>query len=195
MPWREVTVMNEKILFLADYLRGGHAFKALCQHYGITPKTGYKWVARYQDEGVDGLEERSRRPKASPQRTPYRIRKAILELRERGPEKLGPKKIQVLLAQRFPEESLPSKTTVYNILHAAGLVQPRRRRQRVPPYPLPFQAVEQPNEGFPAPAVGDRLLLLPASVVLGEIRWPGVTPQLRPVPADSGSGWRWCSCC
>lgn len=51
---------------------------------------------------------------------------------------LGPKKIQTLLRQRFPTETPPSKTTIYNILHAEGVVPKRRRKRRVAPFPKPF---------------------------------------------------------
>jgi putative transposase len=51
MPWTEVRPMDQKLLFLADYLRGGYSFTALCALYGISRKTGYKWVKRYQQHG------------------------------------------------------------------------------------------------------------------------------------------------
>lgn len=63
MPWRTVTPMDEKLLFIADYLRGNQKnFTQLCRLYGISRKTGYKWVSRYEQQGMDGLDEQSRRP-------------------------------------------------------------------------------------------------------------------------------------
>lgn len=52
--------MDEKILFIADHLREPGNFSQLCERYGISRKTGYKWVERYHAEGVEGLEDRSR---------------------------------------------------------------------------------------------------------------------------------------
>ena len=114
MPWRDVKPMDEKILFIADHLRDPGSFSQLCERYGISRKTGYKWVERYQSAGLEGLEERSRRPHTVAGEIPYTIRKAIIELRCQGREPLGPKKIQALLSRRFPEQPTPSKTTILN---------------------------------------------------------------------------------
>ena len=48
MPWKDVRPMDEKVLFIADYLRQVSSFSELCGRYGISRKTGYKWVARYR---------------------------------------------------------------------------------------------------------------------------------------------------
>lgn len=145
MPWREVKPMDQKVLFLADYLRGGASFAGLCARYGISRKTGYKWVQRYQQQGPEGLEEHSRRPVRSPHKTPYRVRQAIIALRGRGQEPLGPKKIQCLLRRQFSPALIPSKTTIYNLLKGEGLVSARGKRRRVPPSPQPFAPVGGPN--------------------------------------------------
>jgi transposase InsO family protein len=142
--------MDQKVLFIADWLRGVSSMTDLCEAYNISRKTGYKWLKRYDQSGVDGLHDVSRKPLESPQRTPYSIRQAILELRICGGMTLGPKKIQTLLRQRFPNETPPSKTTIYNILHAEGLVPKRRRRQRVSPFPKPFAPVSAVNDVWSA---------------------------------------------
>jgi len=138
--------MDQKILFIADHLRGLYSHGSLCSHYGISRKTGYKWLARYQRHALDGLEERSRRPHHSPLSTPYPVRKAIIELRRKSAVPLGAKKIRALLARRFPDQALPSKSTIYNILNAEGLVEPSRKRSRISPYPQPFAPVNEANE-------------------------------------------------
>lgn len=144
MPWKEVQPMDEKILFVADYLREVESFKALCARYGISRKTGYKLVARYQQEGTEALEERSRRPHRQPTEVPYAIRQAIIELRRPGRMELGPKKIQALLAQRYPDQ-VPSRTTIYNVLKRAGRIPPRRLRRRVMAAPGPLRGTQIPN--------------------------------------------------
>lgn len=137
--------MDEKVKFIADHLRGGISHSGLCRRYSISRKTGYKWVHRYEAEALKGLNEQSRRPYSSPQRTPYVVRQAIVELRQSRRSPLGAKKIQALLRERFPDQPPPSKTTIYHILQAAGLTQPQRRRHRISPYAEPFAPVTGPN--------------------------------------------------
>lgn len=146
MPWKEMKPMEQKVLFIADWLKGLYPFCELCERYGISRKTGYKWIGRFEQSGFEGLNETSRKPLHSPLQTPYPVRQAIVEFRQRGRMILGPKKIQALLQQRFPTGSPPSKTTIYNILHAEELIHPRRRRRRVSPFPQPFSAVEGVND-------------------------------------------------
>lgn len=145
MPWKEVRPMDERVLFIADYLRKSNNFSQLCERYGISRKTGYKWVERYRATGADGLIERSRRPHRAGQETPYAIRQAILELRDqRDPP--GPKKLQALLAQRFDEDAVPSKTTIYNILRRAGKIEPQRRAKCIKASPAKLRPASEPNE-------------------------------------------------
>lgn len=146
MPWLEVNPMDQKILFIADCLRATNTFSDICAQYGISRKTGYKWLKRYQSMGVDGLSEMSRKPLISPYEIPYTIRQAILKFRRCGDMVLGPKKIQTLLAQHYPNEPTPSKTTIYKVLYDAGLVEKRRRKRRVAPFPKPFAPVQSPND-------------------------------------------------
>lgn len=158
MPWQEVKPMDQKVLFIADWIRGVHSISDLCDSYGISRKTGYKWIDRYNLTGLDGLYEASRKPHNSPQRTPYSLRQEILKLRHRGGLILGPKKIRVLLQQRFPHESIPSKTTIYNILHSEGCIVSRRRKRRVAPFPKPFAPADEVNEVWSADFKGQFLL-------------------------------------
>lgn len=146
MPWTEVKPMQQKVLFIADYLRELASLSELCRQYGISRKTGYKWIQRFDEQGIDGLNEQSRKPSHCPAQTPYAIQQAIIELRQQFQITPGAKKLQALLARRYPNEVIPSTSTIYNILNRAGLVQSRRRRRRVSPYPQPFAPVTQPNE-------------------------------------------------
>jgi len=150
MPWKEVKPMEQRVLFVADWIREIYSFSELCQRYGVSRKTGYKWIKRFRLSGFDGLNEVSRKPGHSPSQTPYPIQQAIIEYRRRGRMILGPKKIQVLLQQRFPSERPPSKTTIYKILNSAGMVEPRRRKRRVTPFPQPFSDVADVNDVWSA---------------------------------------------
>ena len=146
MPWKDVRPMDEKILFIADHLRETDCFSRLCERYGISRKTGYKWVARYRQTGADGLQEQSRRPRHAAGETSYAVQQAILELRHDRQGPPGPKKIQALLTSRFDAELVPSKTTIYNILRRAGEIEPQRRVRRVKGVQHILKSAAQPNE-------------------------------------------------
>lgn len=141
---------------MADYLRQVDSFTGLCQRYGISRKTGYKLVERYQLHGAEGLEERSRRPRTQPAQLSYAMQQSIIELRRRGRQELGPKKIQALLKRRHPEQATPSRTTIYNVLKRAGLIPPHRQRRRVAPAAPPRNA-SVPNELWSADFKGQFL--------------------------------------
>src|SRR2546425_10359356 len=79
MPWRNASPMDQRTQFIADYLRDSLAITELCEHYVISRKTGYKWIERYLRQGTAGLEERSRRPRRSPNQTAEEIVTAILD--------------------------------------------------------------------------------------------------------------------
>ena len=85
MPWKEASPMDERTQFIADYLRDSLAITELCELYGVSRKTGYKWIERYLRRGPAGLEERSRRPRRSPNQTAEEIVAAILDARRRHP--------------------------------------------------------------------------------------------------------------
>lgn len=146
MPWQEVNPMDQRVFFITDYLRQITSISGLCTQYGVSRKTGYKWIERYRSSGLAGLTEASSRPLRSPDKTPYRIEQSIIELRQQFLEPPGAKKLHTLLARHYPLELIPSKTTIYNILNRAGLVEKRRRKRRVSPYPQPFASVNQVNE-------------------------------------------------
>jgi putative transposase len=94
--------MDERVRFIGDVLRGEWTFASLCRHYGVSRKTGYKWLDRYEAEGASGLEERSRRPRSSPNETPVEVVAALVELRRRHPS-WGAKKLLKILRGRRPK--------------------------------------------------------------------------------------------
>jgi transposase-like protein len=69
MAWSSTTPMDQKTKFIADHLRGTFSISELCTTYGISRKTGYKWIDRYLHDGPGGLEDQSRKPYAAPNRT------------------------------------------------------------------------------------------------------------------------------
>ena len=82
MPWKELSVMEERLKFLGEYLKQERSMSALCRDFGISRKTGYKLVSRYLLEGSDCLRDRSRAAYYHPNAISDDIIAAILELRK-----------------------------------------------------------------------------------------------------------------
>ena len=80
MPWSQTSPMDQRTQFIADYLRETLNISELCELYGISRKTGYKWIDRYLRHGPAGLVEGSRKPSHCPNATPEEIVQAFLEV-------------------------------------------------------------------------------------------------------------------
>lgn len=85
MPWARTDGLAERVKFVAAYLRSKDSFTDLCQDFGVSRKTGYKWIGRYEREGARALEDRSRAPHRHPQATPQHVVEAIILLRRHHP--------------------------------------------------------------------------------------------------------------
>ena len=85
MPWREPSLMQQRLDFVREHARGHWPMAALCAQYGISEKTGYKWVARFVAGGPAALADRSHATHACPHRVAARLTDAILALR-RAPD-------------------------------------------------------------------------------------------------------------
>jgi transposase InsO family protein len=144
MPWARTDQMSERVKFVAAHLRGEDSFTDLCQDFGISRKTGYKWLQRFEAEGPTALKDRSRAPHRHPQATPEHIVEAIVSLRRRHP-RWGPKKLGVVLLRRHPRMLLPATSTIGEILKRGGLVRPRRRIRRSSPYGERLRQYDAPN--------------------------------------------------
>ena len=92
MPWKETCAVEERMRFVMDRQSRELSMAALCRKYGVTRPVGYKWLERYQAEGVKGLQDRSRASKHHPNAVPLEIEKAILAVRRRH-RYWGPRKI------------------------------------------------------------------------------------------------------
>lgn len=145
MPWRETSPMDQRMQFVTEYQSGLFTMTELAEQYAITRKTGYKWIARYDAEGVVGLLERSRRPQHSPQATEADLVDALVAQRQRHP-RWGAKKLLAVLARQQPHAAWPSRATVCMLLKRRGLVVPRRRRDRLPPGTSPRAPITKVNE-------------------------------------------------
>ena len=96
MPWKETCPMDERVRFIGEYLQGEVSMAELCRQFGIRRKTGYKWMHRYEAEGLPGLSERSRAPHHQPHAVLPEIEDAIVALRGRR-SRWGPKKLRAKL--------------------------------------------------------------------------------------------------
>lgn len=157
MPWKETSAMDQKIEFIADWLSGDYHKSELCQVYGISRPTADKWIKRYHEHGLQGLEERDRAPHRHPNRTAEELRALIVQTKLQR-QKWGPRKVLDWLRDKRPELKLPADSTAGEILKRAGLVQPRQRRRRVAPYGEPFGECGGPNQSWSADFKGHFLL-------------------------------------
>jgi len=145
MPWSETCAMDERVRFVGEALGGEETMTELCASYGISRKTGYKWLERYRQDGVEGLKERPRAPHEHGLARPHELVAAVLALKERWPL-WGARKLRVKLAQQHPDWQVPAVSTIGDWLQREGLTRGRRRRRRCPPYTQPFVGVSAPND-------------------------------------------------
>lgn len=145
MPWSQPDLMSIRLEFVAEALARRQAFSALCAQYGLSEKTGYKWLARFKTHGPAGLQDVSHAPGACPHRTPPAVRDALCACRRAHPT-WGAKKLRGVLAAQQPTVRWPACSTITTLLHAAGLIAPRRRHPRAVPSPVaPFLTATTPN--------------------------------------------------
>src|SRR5688572_1633124 len=102
MPWKDTCPMEQRTEFIADWLKREWSLSELTRQYGISRKTGYKWIERYQERGREGLAEKSRAPKERPNATPEAIEDAIVAFRKQH-QHWGPKKLLHRLGLLSPE--------------------------------------------------------------------------------------------
>jgi transposase InsO family protein len=126
MPWKETDIMDQKEQFIHQMLKTEKPFKHLCEEFGISEKTGYKWRQRFYTEGKAGLTERSRMPKNSSERLPENVVIDLIQLKYAHPS-WGPKKILAIYQKQH--RISPSLSSVKRILTRAKLVNPRRVRK------------------------------------------------------------------
>lgn len=127
MPWKKCSQMDERMKFIGRLLDGDKMVE-LCREFGISRKTGYKIWNRYQDVGVSGLTDRSRRPQRYANALPIQIEKLILKMKRDKPF-WGAPKIRERLARKYPDVQTPAKSTIHAVLDRHGLVKKRKRRR------------------------------------------------------------------
>jgi len=144
MPWKETDPMNERVKFIAAHLERETSFSELCDRFGISRKTGYKWVERYEEKGLVSLGDQSRAPLTHPHAVPDEVTRLILDVREKHPN-WGPKKLLVVLERKNPRIILPAPSTVGQILKRNGFIKKRRRRVYSAPNGSDLREYSAPN--------------------------------------------------
>lgn len=147
MPWKATSVMQARLRFVADCLSAQEPMTVLCERYGISRQTGYKWMRRFAEEGARGLEERSRAPHHHGRATAAELVVELIQARQRKPY-WGPKKLLAMLGRQYPDWPWPAPSTVADMLRREGLSEPRRRRRRALTLERPFAAVNAANDAW-----------------------------------------------
>jgi len=129
MPWKESSVMEERLRFVARLL-DGEGMSDVCRSFGISRKTGYKIYNRYKDHGLEALCDRSRRPVRYANQLPVQLEHMIVRLKKEKP-RWGARKIRELLIRRLNGDvRIPATSTVHAVLDRFGLVKRGRQRRR-----------------------------------------------------------------
>lgn len=147
MPWNETKPMNERVKFIAACLareETDETFAELCERFGITPKSGYKWLHRYEEGGVVNLVEKSRAPHSHPHAMADEVADLLIAARKRHP-RWGPRKLIVVVQRKHPRLVLPAASTVGALLKREGLIGLPKRRRRSEPYGEPLGGYDFPN--------------------------------------------------
>ena len=128
MPWKECSVMEERLRFVARLLEG-EAMSDLAREFGIARKTGYKIFNRYKEHGLDALCDRSRRPWRYANQLPAQVESLIVRAKKERPH-WGARKIRELLVKRLAGDvRIPAQSTVHAVLDRHGLVKRAKTRR------------------------------------------------------------------
>lgn len=147
MPWKETCPMEERFGFIRDWLKHTWSVTGLCETYGISRKTGHKWIDRFKKSGEQGLVELSRARHSQANATSQEIEEKLVAIRLKH-RHWGPLKLLNRLEKREPEIIWPAPSTVGSILKRRGLVRLRRLRRRVPLFEGLQQRPEEPNASW-----------------------------------------------
>ncbi len=129
MPWGNVTVFELRQEFVSLAGVEGANISELCRRFGISRKTGYKWLGRYASGQEEALQDRSRRPHGSPRKSGADVEQAVVGVRQAHPA-WGGRKIAHVLAR--DQGCCVAASTVTAILHRHGLISPEASRAATP---------------------------------------------------------------
>src|SRR5262245_14662307 len=127
MPWREASIMSQRLELVMLAAGGQFPLKELCRRFGVSRKTAYKWIGRHRQGGDRELLDRSRRPLHSPAQCHSRVEQCVVTLRQAHPA-WGPRKLRRRLEEQNRSASaaisvqVPAASTISRILKRNGLV-------------------------------------------------------------------------
>lgn len=136
--------MEERQRFISRVLESQESFSAICESFGISRKTGYKWIQRFQAGGYSGLHDHSRRPNSSPAQLSETLVCELIKLKLAHPT-WGPKKIRELYS-RLDKQPMPSLSSVDRIFRKAGLVKTRKVRSKYSGRITTNLQIREPND-------------------------------------------------
>lgn len=145
MPWKETCKMEERLEFVQEVKGGDHCFAECCRRFGISRPVGYKWMRRHEQQGLEGLGDRSRAPHHRPHALDEETEQAIVDFREDHPD-WGPRKLRVKLKESEPGRYWPAASTIGELLRRRGLSVSRTRRRKGTPSSQPFGSCTQAND-------------------------------------------------
>lgn len=147
--------MDERLKFVARLL-DGEKMAALCREFGISRVMGYKIYNRYKDCGLEGLQDRSRRPYRHANQLPFQVERLILQMKREHPT-WGAPKIREKVIRAYPIVKPPAKSTIHAVLDRHGLVK-RRKRRRYRAQGAPLSDAHSPNGLWCADYKGEFML-------------------------------------
>jgi transposase InsO family protein len=122
MPWQEVDSVTLRKQFVLLAAQEGSNISQLCKSFKISRDKGYKWLRRFAEFGYDGLVDRSRKPRSSPNKTQHGIEEAIIALRKEHPA-WGARKLKARL-EDLGHGKLPAPSTITELLRRNDLIDP-----------------------------------------------------------------------
>jgi transposase InsO family protein len=136
--------MEEKVRFVVEYEQDERTMTELCEVYGIARETGYVWLRRYRERGLEGLVELNRAALRHSNQTPPETEQAVVELRQ-AHMRWGPRKLKRVLEREQAHQRWPAASTIGELLKREGLVVGRKQRRRTAPYTEPLAHADGPN--------------------------------------------------
>jgi putative transposase len=145
MGWTETCAVEERMRFMVAVEKNEESFAAICRRFNVSRRIGYKWRARFEEEGAAGLFNRSRAPLHHPQAITGKVAERCLEVRRAHPT-WGPAKVLAYLERQAPRTDWPAASTIGELFDREGLTVKRRLRRRSPPSSAPFADCEAAND-------------------------------------------------
>lgn len=146
MPWKVSHMEEERFKFVMEVQKNERSFMLICEDFGISRPTGYKWWNRYEDaRDPEALKDLSRAPNRIHKKTSYEVEHLIIQCRKDHPS-WGPEKILARLRKDHARRKWPTVSTAGRVLKRNGLINERKRRVKTPPYTKPFSEVNASNQ-------------------------------------------------